>query len=119
MTQEEKELIIHQLSAPKLAEALIKYKAYQGPMTATALSKYSRDLLEDIFWDAEDDSFTWADSVFSELKYSSQRRYDKANTTTISIKLNKKTDKDILNWLNKYPNKQGIIKQLIRDKINS
>lgn len=43
-----------------------------------------------------------------------QERYDKNNTVQIKMKLNKKTDKDILDKLNSVPNKQGYIKQLIR-----
>lgn len=41
-------------------------------------------------------------------------RYDKANTTQIKMKLNNKTDADILEHLNKQKNKQGYIKDLIR-----
>ncbi len=42
-------------------------------------------------------------------------KYDKANTTQIKMKLNNKTDADILEHLDKQKNKQGYIKQLIRD----
>ena len=44
-----------------------------------------------------------------------QDRYDKANTKKITMKLNVKTDADILNWLQEQPNKQGAIKELIRN----
>lgn len=43
------------------------------------------------------------------------RKYDDANTTRIYLKLNNKTDADILSKLNSVPNKQGYIKQLIRE----
>ena len=46
-----------------------------------------------------------------------QERYDKANTTQFKMKLNTKTDADILEWLDTQPNKQGKVKQLIRDEI--
>lgn len=46
-----------------------------------------------------------------------QERYDKNNTVQIKMKLNKKTDKDILEKLNSVPNKQGYIKELIRKDI--
>lgn len=46
-------------------------------------------------------------------------KYDKENTTQIKMKLNNKTDSDILEQLNKQPNKQGYIKELIRKDINS
>lgn len=41
-------------------------------------------------------------------------KYDKANTRRVYIKLNKNTDKDILDYLDNIPNKQGYIKELIR-----
>ena len=46
-----------------------------------------------------------------------QERYDKANTTQFKMKLNTKTDADILEWFDKQENKQGKVKQLIRDEI--
>ena len=41
-------------------------------------------------------------------------KYDKVNTKRVYIKLNKNTDKDILDYLGNIPNKQGYIKELIR-----
>ena len=41
-------------------------------------------------------------------------KYDKENTKRVFIKLNKNTDKDILDYLDSIPNKQGYIKSLIR-----
>lgn len=43
-----------------------------------------------------------------------QARYDAANTTQVKIKLNDKTDADILKKLAEVDNKQGYIKALIR-----
>lgn len=43
-----------------------------------------------------------------------QEKYDKANTKGVYLKLNKKTDKDILEHLQKQESKQGYIKDLIR-----
>lgn len=40
--------------------------------------------------------------------------YDKANTVQVKMKLNKKTDADIIERLNEVSNKQGYIKELIR-----
>lgn len=40
-------------------------------------------------------------------------KYDKANTTGVYLKLNKETDKAILDHLARQENKQGYIKQLI------
>ena len=42
-------------------------------------------------------------------------KYDKANTTGFYVKFNNKTDKDILEYLSTVKNKQGLIKQLIRE----
>ena len=42
-------------------------------------------------------------------------KYDKANTVQFRMKLNLKTDKDILDRLASVPNKQGYIKALIRE----
>lgn len=50
-------------------------------------------------------------------KYESQARYDATNTRQIRLKLNKGTDKDVLEWLDQQPNKQGAIKALIRERI--
>lgn len=44
-----------------------------------------------------------------------QARYDAANTTRIALKLNNKTDADILDVLNRSPNKQGLIKEALRE----
>lgn len=41
-------------------------------------------------------------------------KYDKNNTRLIQMKLNKKTDADILDHLDKQENRQGYIKELIR-----
>ena len=46
-----------------------------------------------------------------------QERYDKANTTKFQMKLNLKTDADILTYLNSLDNKQGKVKELIRREI--
>lgn len=43
-----------------------------------------------------------------------QERYDRKNTVQVKMKLNRKTDKDILEKLGSVPNKQGYIKELIR-----
>lgn len=46
-----------------------------------------------------------------------QSKYDKENTKKYCLKLNKKTDKDIIDKLDSVPNKQGYIKHLIRTNI--
>jgi len=52
-------------------------------------------------------------------KYKAQENYDRANTRSIMLKLNKKTDADILAKLDSVQNRQGYIKQLIRIDIGS
>lgn len=47
----------------------------------------------------------------------SDYNYEKNNCTRVSIKLGNKTDDDIIEQLNKQDNKQGYIKELIRDDI--
>lgn len=47
-------------------------------------------------------------------KYKSQEKYDKANTVQVRLKLNIKTDADIIKKLEQVDNKQGYIKALIR-----
>jgi hypothetical protein len=47
------------------------------------------------------------------------KEYDVSNTVQIRLKLNKKTDADILDRLDAVPNKQGYIKGLIRDDIEN
>lgn len=55
-------------------------------------------------------------------KYDAQNRYDEWNTTQIKLKLNNKTDQDILSWIKKHKyaresSVQGAIKALIREDI--
>lgn len=53
----------------------------------------------------------------ADANYKYTKKYDAANTTQIKLKLNNKTDADIIEYLNKTDNKQGAIKQLIREEI--
>jgi len=43
------------------------------------------------------------------------KKYDSANTKQIHLKLNVKTDSDIITFLEEHGNVQGLIKQLIRE----
>ena len=49
--------------------------------------------------------------------YPSKRKYDAANTVFIGLKLNKNTDADIIEYLEKSGNKQGAIKAVLRKAI--
>ena len=47
----------------------------------------------------------------------SKTKWDKENTTVVTMKLNNNQDADIIEKLNSVGNKQGYIKQLIRGDI--
>ena len=47
----------------------------------------------------------------------SKAKYDRENTVQFKMKLNKKTDADILKRLDEVGNKQRYVKDLIRDDI--
>lgn len=57
----------------------------------------------------------WLDSIDARTK--KQAKYDKDHTTQVCLKLNLRTDEDILKWLWKQKSKQGAIKDLIRQEI--
>lgn len=51
-------------------------------------------------------------------KYGPQEKYQKENITRVVLKLNKKTDADLLEWLETLDNKQGTIKEILRSYIS-
>ena len=53
--------------------------------------------------------------MVSKNKIIANAKYDAAHCTGVYLKLNNKTDSDILDYLSSVPNRQGYIKQLIRD----
>ena len=53
----------------------------------------------------------------SEAQKRASAKYDLHNTKQFKLKLNLKTDADIIDWLDGIDNKQGYIKQLIREDI--
>lgn len=56
----------------------------------------------------------------TEAEIRSINRYNKANTVCVNIRLNKKTDADIINKLDNVPSKMGYIKGLIhKDMLRS
>jgi hypothetical protein len=48
-------------------------------------------------------------------KYSAQEKYHAKNRQTMTIAFMKSTEQDLLDWLDKAPNKAGYIKELIRE----
>ena len=55
--------------------------------------------------------------MISQAKRRANAKYDKGHCKTYLLKLNRKTDVDIINMLESVPNKQGYIKALIRADI--
>ena len=53
----------------------------------------------------------------SEARRRANQKYDQQNTRQVMMKLNLKTDADILEWLDRQANKQGAIKAAIRKEI--
>ena len=53
----------------------------------------------------------------TEAQIKAQRRYDAKNTRQVHIKLNIRTDKDVLERLDEVQSKQGYIKRLIREDL--
>lgn len=53
----------------------------------------------------------------SDAKRRTNMAYDKENTKLVGMKLNRKTDADILEYLNSKENVQGYLKNLIRNEI--
>ena len=53
----------------------------------------------------------------SKAQLRAQAKYDKDNTVQVKLKLNKKTDADIIKRLSEADSKQGYIKELIRADI--
>lgn len=51
----------------------------------------------------------------SKAQIRAQAKYDKSNTVQVKLKLNKKTDADIIDYLSRQENKQGFIKTIIRE----
>lgn len=55
----------------------------------------------------------------SQAKYTAYKNaWDRENTRQYKLKLNKRTDEDIINWLDGHENKQQYIKDLIRADMN-
>lgn len=52
--------------------------------------------------------------MLTESQKKAQTKYDKANTRQIHLKLNRRTDADVIKALDNAESKQGYIKRLIR-----
>lgn len=56
--------------------------------------------------------------MVTDAQKAAQAKYDMKNTKQITLKLNLRTDSDILDKFKSIDNVQGYIKQLIRNDIN-
>nr|DAN76714.1 MAG TPA: hypothetical protein [Caudoviricetes sp.] len=54
----------------------------------------------------------------TEAQIKAQAKCDAKNTRQLHLKLNRRTDRDVLEKLDSVPSKQGYIKQLIRADLN-
>lgn len=52
-----------------------------------------------------------------ESQYKASKKYDAKMVVPLYVKLNRKTDVDIIGKLEEVPNKQGYVKQAIRNEI--
>ena len=57
----------------------------------------------------------WLDTI--QTRTQAQAKYDKQHTTGFYMKLNLRTDTDIIQWLWHQPSKQGAVKRLIREEL--
>lgn len=55
----------------------------------------------------------------TEAQLRAQAKYNRANTVQITLRLNKRTEADIISRLEAMQNKQGYIKRLIREDMNT
>ena len=53
------------------------------------------------------------------MSKAAQERYDRENTVFVGLKLNKKTDADIVALLERSENKQGTIKKILKEFIKN
>lgn len=55
--------------------------------------------------------------MVTEAQIKAQKKYDAKNTRQVHLKLNRRTDSDVLERLDAVPSKQGYIKRLIREDL--
>ena len=55
--------------------------------------------------------------ICNDSQIRAQQKYDSQHTTRVSLKLNTRTDQDVIQWLWKQKSMQGAIKKLVRDEI--
>ena len=65
----------------------------------------------------EDTSMPLSEQAYQRKKKNTAD-YNKKQTTLITIRLNNDSDADILSYLNSIPNKQGLIKALLRTRMD-
>ena len=56
--------------------------------------------------------------MITESQKQASIRYHKKNIVNLIVGLNRKTDADLLEFLNTQPNKAGLVKKLLRKEMN-
>lgn len=93
----------HEERRRSVEKNILKHMGQLSEDNIYVLLSYAHDLLEE--------------QLREESREERQARYDKDHTTQVCLKLNLRTDEDILKWLWKQKSKQGAIKDLIRREI--
>lgn len=78
----------------------------------------AEELLEQYEDQDKKDGFYEKDFYEIVAQHDSRIKYDKKNTKMISLKLNKKTDAKIIEWLESQDNVQGSIKKILEEYID-
>lgn len=100
--------------SPQICENLIRWNRIDNELT-------SRLNLNNIPMITSGDTFILNGEKFSPVKARNVYKadWDKNHTTQVKLKLNENTDRDIIEYLDSLPNKQGRIKELIRNDIKA
>lgn len=122
-TEEEEEVAEEKLD---MARAIVEMPGWDGEKDPEELCKmYSEEQILDMM-DAYQIEFASPEYEGTELEITEEEkkavkkahdRYDAKNTMRISLKFNRNTDGDIIEWLNRQENKQKAIKEAIRKLI--
>lgn len=101
--------------------SIIRYDRETGRVWTTEAADSQLAGPHDVFRTARRvDAQRIADEIAEHIRLSGltpQARYDAKNTVSVTLKINRRTDADILARLAQESNRQGYIKRLIRDDI--
>lgn len=112
----------------KIAELIVSLPGFNGNKNTKWLCEHNTEEQLQELLDAYDSEFSGQEYEGTEYELtesqhkkilSAHDKFDKENTQRVSLKLNKNTDAEILEWLNRQKSKQGAIKNAIMCKIKS